>query len=214
MTYSKLLATPERVSDLKASYSIGIVYGLGFKDGKPEIHALNKLEKLKELIDFGEVERGIITSGPGVGSVSEYFITEMRAPREKIYTDVGRSFIDHMYHIERMVDRWIRKGEIPSSVLLHHIVQTWAVERAEFDASWIIRKYPSEVIGVEDGRPEEVIREVDTDDEPRRMKVDQLASKIPLLEYYPPAAQYIAYLRYPPRSVRRLIGHGKRFLPI
>jgi hypothetical protein len=95
------------------------------------------------------------------------------------------------------VGRWIGNGEIPADVLLHHIVQTWAVERAEFDARWVIPNYSYVVHGVEDGRPEKVIREVDLNDEPRRMKVDRLASRIPILsKHRPQYAQLIAYTRH------------------
>ncbi len=181
------------------TYGIGIVYGLGTEeDSTPEIHALNKLLKLRDMIRSGEAYRGILTSGKEVELIAEYFVREMEVPRERVYVDRGRSFVSHMYHIRRMIDRWIRNGEIRSDVLLHHLVSEsknnhMSVKRAEFDADWIIPTYPSRVHGVEDGRPEKVIWEIDGSKEPERMRIDKRVSNVPLLSTYrPDIAQYVA----------------------
>lgn len=194
-------------------YGIGIVYGIDFRGNTPEVHAYDKLVKLGELLDSRIVERGIITGGKDVDVFVEYFVNEMGAPREKIDVDIGTSFVHHLYNIGRKTDRRIKNGEIPDDVIFHHIVQTWAVDRMYLDSGWVIPNHPFEIHGVEDARSKEEIWRVDLSDEPRRMKVDQLASKIPLLKYYPLGAQYIAYLRYPPNT-SRMLEHLGRLLPI
>jgi len=172
-------------------YGIGIAYGLGIDEcGKPEIHSMNKLRKLNDMLYSGEVERGIIAVGSLSEATKELVLglefEGIRFDPEKIYEDMGRSTVHHMYNIRRLVDRWMRSGEIPTHVLLYHITHTWAAPRFKFDAGWVIADYRSEIVEVEDGRPEDVIKEVDTNEEPKRMKYDKMASKVPILSAYRP----------------------------
>jgi len=192
-------------------YGIGIVYGLGAKDNSPETHALSKLRKLSQLLDSDEVGRVILAGGEEADVSKEHLISKMRVPQQKIYTDRGGSFVNHMYSARKTIRRWVRDSEIPAEILLHHIVQTWAVERAYFDAEWVIPTYPFVVHGVEDGRSEEVVYKVDLKEEPTRMRIDQLSSKIPILSRYrPDMAQLVASCRYPSAFLK----YGRRFLPV
>lgn len=235
------------------AYGIGIAYGLGIdKYGKPEIHAEDKLNKLKEMLDSGEIERGIITGSrqndPRI--IRKYFVSEFGVPLGKVYVDMGRNFVSHMYHIAKPVDGWVKNGEIitknllhqymssgkgsvkeyidqiypngkiSSEIILYHIVSydpadrdRCVLNRAKFDAGWIIPMHHSEIIGVEDRRRPEVIWETDTSEEPRRMKIDLCASKLyKYLRIRPDIATIVASAPYllSPSFIRK---YGKRFLP-
>jgi hypothetical protein len=193
-------------------YGIGIAYGLGIKDGNPENHTLNKLKKLGDMLYSGEIQRGIIAVGSN-GEANINTLKDLGLDKYPIDRDNGKSFVDHMYNIQNTVDGLIRDGVIPTDVdvKLFHITNYYSKGRAEFNAKWVIKKYRSEVIEVEDGRPKEVIWEIDESQEPKRMRTDKAASIISkYLKIRPDIAQIIVF---PFCNPSRLIAYGKRFLP-
>ena len=189
------------------AYGIGVVCGSGIgADGTPQTHTVSRLVKLKELWESGVIRRGICCGRHEAKSMANYCVAKLGIPHDVLFLeDRSRSTAGNLQYSKQLVQSWVQGREVPGDPSLDLVTNQWHSYRVDFLARWIVPPYPYKVHGTVDGRDDLQV-EADVAKERWKLKVDRLASKLPVVSTASPEwAKILAYGLYGwPLLVKRL----------